>query len=311
MAAQSLARAQDRLTFLYLERCTVSRDAGAITATDARGMVSVPGAMLGALLLGPGTKITHRAMQLVAECGVSVVWVGEAGVRYYAHGRSLARSSSLLYRQAELVSDRNSRMATARKMYGLRFPDEDVSRMKMEQLRGREGARVRRAYRAESARTGVPWSGRRYDRDDFASADLVNQALSAATVCLYGVSHAVIVALGASPALGFIHHGDERSFVYDIADLYKAELAIPVAFDAAALGVSDVMGYVRRTMRDRMVQERLLERCVADIRYLLTDDTTDHDEDPDLSTLMLWDAQLGEVEGGVSYSRRDEDGDSR
>ncbi|MCL2453849.1 MAG: type I-E CRISPR-associated endonuclease Cas1e [Micrococcales bacterium] len=311
MAAQSLARAQDRLTFLYLERCTISRDSGAITATDANGTVSVPGAMLGALLLGPGTRVTHRAMQLIAECGATVVWVGEAGVRYYAHGRSLARSSDLLYAQAALVSNPRSRVAVARKMYGLRFPDEDVSRMKMEQLRGREGARVRRAYRAESRRTGVPWGGRRYDREDFSSADLVNQALSAATICLYGISHAAIVALGASPALGFIHHRDERSFVYDIADLYKAELAIPTAFDAAALGVSDVMGYVRRTMRDRMVHERILERCVADIRYLLTGDAIEVDEDPDASPLVLWDAQHGEVAGGVSYVSRDEDGDDR
>jgi len=196
-------------------------------------------------------------------------------------------------------------------MYGLRFPDEDVSRTKMEQLRGREGARVRRAYRAESKRTGVAWTGRQYDRDDFSSADLVNQALSAATICLYGISHAVIVALGASPALGFIHHRDERSFVYDIADLYKADVAIPTAFDAAAFGVSDVMGYVRRTMRDRMVRDRILERCVRDIFYLLETHAAAQDERLAVSPLILWDAQLGEVAGGVSYVSRDEAGDSK
>lgn len=88
-----LARAQDRMTFLYLEHAVISRDASAITATDERGTVHVPAAALGALLLGPGTRVTHQAMVLLAESASTVVWVGERGVRYYAHGRSLARSS--------------------------------------------------------------------------------------------------------------------------------------------------------------------------------------------------------------------------
>jgi CRISP-associated protein Cas1 len=255
-----LARAQDRLTFLYVERCLVSRDASAVTATDEGGTIHVPAATLGALLLGPGTNVTHQAMVLLAESGSTVVWVGERGVRYYAHGRSLSTSSRLLVAQAEKVTNRNERLAVARAMYEMRFPDEDVGGLTMQQLRGREGARVRRAYREHAERTGVKWSGRKYRPDDFDSSDVVNQALSAATTCLYGVAHAVIVALGCSPGLGFVHTGHERSFVYDIADLYKAELAIPAAFDAAAADPSDIGGHVRRDMRDRMYKARLLER---------------------------------------------------
>jgi CRISPR-associated protein Cas1 len=66
---------------------------------------------------------------------------------------------------------------------------------------------------------------------DYESGTEINKALSAANVCLYGLCHSAIVALGLSPGLGFIHTGHERSFVYDIADLYKAEIAIPVAFE--------------------------------------------------------------------------------
>lgn len=91
----------------------------------------------------------------------------------------------------------------------------------MQQLLGKEGTRVRRAYERESARTGVQWSGRSYKTTDFDDADLVNKALSAVNTSLYGVVHAVIVSLGCSPGLGFVHARDERSFVYDIADLYK------------------------------------------------------------------------------------------
>jgi len=306
---KELARAQDRLSFIYLERCIVARDASAITATDERGTVHIPAATLGALFLGPGTNVTHQAMVLIAESGSTVVWVGERGVRYYAHGRSLAHSSRLLDAQANLVTHRDSRLAVARKMYAMRFPGEDVSGLTMQQLRGREGARVRRRYREESQRTGVEWSGREYSPDDFGASDLVNQALSAATTCLYGVAHAVIVALGCSPGLGFVHTGHERSFVYDIADLYKAELAIPVAFDAAALEVTDIGGQVRRTMRDKFVETKLMDRIVRDIHWLLGGDDSDvvASDVEDSDSLSLWDERAGSVDAGVSYGDYDDD----
>lgn len=302
-SVQELVRAQDRLTFLYLERCVISRDASAITATDERGTVHIPAATLGALLLGPGTRVTHQAMVLAAESGTTVVWVGERGVRYYAHGRSLARSSRLLEAQANLVTRRDSRLAVARKMYELRFPGEDVSRLTMQQLRGREGARVRRVYRDHACRTGVVWAGRSYRPEDFGDADPVNQALSAATTCLYGVVHAVVVALGCSPGLGFVHTGHERSFVYDVADLYKAELAIPVAFDAATQDLADIGGHVRRAMRDGMFASHLLERCTRDVTWLLTgDELADAPEgDAWADVVSLWDERGGAVAGGTSY----------
>ncbi len=299
-----LPRAQDRLTFLYLERCHVSRDASAITATDEKGTVHVPAATLGAVLLGPGTKVTHQAMVLLAESGSTAVWVGEHAVRYYAHGRSLSRRSRLLEAQAERVTNRNARLAVARAMYELRFPGEEVSGLTMQQLRGREGARVRKAYREHAARTGVEWSGRQYRPEDFEASDAVNMALSAATTCLYGVCHAAIVALGCSPGLGFVHTGHERSFVYDVADLYKAELAIPVAFDAAALDLSDIGGHVRREMRDRMHKARLLDRCVKDISRLLLDQEESDGQWADV--VELWDGRLGAVAGGTSYGTDEE-----
>ena len=298
------------MTFLYLEHAVISRDASAITATDERGTVHVPAAALGALLLGPGTNVTHQAMVLLAESGSTVVWVGERGVRYYAHGRSLSRSSRLLQAQAALVTNRSARLGVARKMYEMRFPGEDVSALTMQQLRGREGARVRRVYREQSHRTGVPWNGREYRPDDFAASDPVNQALSAATTCLYGVVHAVVVALGCSPGLGFVHTGHERSFVYDVADLYKADLAIPVAFEAAALDLVDIGGQVRRAMRDRMYEASVLQRCVRDITWLLTGEPDDVPAEDDWAdVVMLWDGREGAVAGGVSYPFAESDED--
>lgn len=122
-------------------------------------------------------------------------------------------------------------------MYGMRFPGEDVSAATMQQLRGREGARVKRLYREAAQPFAVPWKGRIYQPGDaFAAGDDVNRLLSAGHACLYGVCHAAIVGLGASPALGFVHSGGATSFVLDIADLYKAEYTIPTAFRLAAAG---------------------------------------------------------------------------
>lgn len=297
-----LVRAEDRLTFIYVERCIVHRDANAVTATDDRGTVHIPAAGLGVLLLGPGTRISHQAMVLIGQSGATAVWVGERGVRCYAHGRSLARSTRLLEVQAELVTNRRSRLAVARRMYGMRFPGEDVDGQTMQQLRGREGARVRRLYREQAALTGVEWRKRNYDMDDMQSGDAVNQALSAANTSLYGVVHAVVVALGCSPGLGFVHTGHELAFVYDIADLYKAEITIPVAFEVAARPTEDIEGDARRAVRDRLYDGKLLERCVRDVRSLLTHDGDEPaDELPDAHIVHLWDESSDPVAGGSGY----------
>ncbi|AYY12436.1 type I-E CRISPR-associated endonuclease Cas1 [Actinobacteria bacterium YIM 96077] len=302
---RELTRAVDRISFLYLERCVVNRDSNAITATDERGTVHIPGASVGALLLGPGTTITHQAITLMSDSGSTVVWVGERGVRYYAHGTSLARTSRLLEAQAAAVSNPKSRLRVARDMYAMRFPDEDVSSLTMQKLRGREGARVRRVYREHAERTGVEWSRRHYDPEDWEAGDPVNQALSAANSALYGVVHAVIVALACSPGLGFIHTGHHRSFVYDIADLYKAELTIPIAFDVAAEEEGEIGGVTRRLVRDALHDGKLLDRCARDIRRLLLpdepDDVADDGGDVDFDDVSLWDEYVLSVRGGVSY----------
>lgn len=297
---QALPQVKDRMTFLYLEHCTLGRQDGAITVTDEKGVVHIPAAAISVLLLGPGTRVTHRAMELMGDTGVGAVWVGEHGVRYYAHGRPLTTRASLLIRQAELVSNTRKHLAVVRKMYQLRFPDEDVAHLTMQQLRGREGSRIRTVYRTAAKETGVAWNGRVYDPDDFTSGDKVNQALSAGHACLYGLAHAVIVALGCAPGLGFIHIGHERSFVYDIADLYKAEITIPIAFQIAAEVPDDLPAVVRRRVRDAMVSCKILERMVHDIRWLLLPEEECSEQ---AEAVYLWDNQIGTVSNGINYFR--------
>lgn len=298
---QDLPQVKDRLTFLYLERCQLSRQDSAITVLDEEGIIHIPAAAVSVLLLGPGTTVTHRAMELIGDAGVSVVWVGERGVRYYAGGRPLTHRAGLLIRQAALVSDKKQHLQVVRKMYQLRFPGEDISQLTLPQLRGREGARVREVYRRASEEWGVEWNGRIYDPEDFSAGDAVNQALSAGHVCLYGLAHAVIAAMGCAPGLGFVHVGHEKSFVYDVADLYKAEVTIPIAFEIAAEQPEDLPAVVRRRVRDAMVEQHILERMVHDIKYLLSDGEALPE---DGNEVRLWNNQREAVANGISYGKR-------
>lgn len=295
-----LPRTQDRLTFLYVEHCVVHKDDNALTFRDQKGTVRLPAASTLSVLFGPGTTVSHQAMALIGAVGGGVAWTGEAAVRLYASGRALARSNRLLKLQASLSTNGRRRLEVARAMYEMRFPDEDVSGLNMQQLRGREGARVRRIYREESERTGVDWQKRSYDPNAFEDADPVNQALSAANAALYGVAHAVTTSLGLSPGLGFVHEGTELCFVYDLADLYKAETSIPAAFDSVALGIEDIGGTTRRLMRDRMFESHVIQRSVKDIQVLLG--ATIEQEEMMADVLTLWDLHDEEAVAGVNYA---------
>ncbi|MER5951708.1 type I-E CRISPR-associated endonuclease Cas1e [Streptomyces sp. NPDC001904] len=310
LTPRQLTRTSDRLSFLYLERCIVHRDANAITAQDAEGTAHIPAATIGTLLLGPGTRVTHQAMTVLGESGAAVCWVGEQGVRYYASGRALSRSSALMEAQARQWASMRSRLSVARAMYRLRFPDENPEGLTRQELLGREGRRVKDCYRAQAARTGVPWRGRRYVPGDFQSGDAVNQAVTAAAQCMYGIAHAVVTSLGCSPALGFVHSGHELSFVLDIADLYKTEIGIPLAFDVAAESEEDVGPRTRRALRDRITELSLLNRCVDDIQRLLLPpeaarpaSASDADADRDVVTLHTDGGH--QVASGVNYGSGD------
>lgn len=296
---QALPTINDRMTFLYLEHCKIHREDGAITARDLEGTLYIPAAAITVLLLGPGTDISHRAMELIGDTGISVIWVGEHGVRYYAHGRALNSHSTLLEKQAKLVSNTRKHLDVVRKMYEMRFADADVSGMTLQQLRGREGARMRKIYREQAKKWGVSWDGRKYDAEDFSASDPVNQALSAGNVCLYGLASAVITALGCAPSLGFIHVGHEFSFAYDIADLYKAEVTIPLAFELAAEEPPDLPNIMRRRVRNVFSETKLLERMVKDVKYLLQESQLQEQQE----VVYLWDNLKEHVEYGISYGK--------
>jgi len=295
---QDVHRLEDRISSLYVERCHIDRDDNAVVLVNKARTVRVPAAFLAVMLIGPGTRVTHAAVTLLADSGTAVCWVGEHGVRMYAAGLGPSRGSQLLLRQAWLVTRPRERVEIARQMYAMRFPGEDTAGLTMQQLRGREGARVRRLYAEHSQRTGVPWAKREYKAGDaFAAGDDINRLLSAANSALYGICHAVITGIGASPGLGFVHTGSAISFVLDIADLYKAEYVIPRVFDLAAQGLTSERD-ARIALRDSVVAGRLLPRIVADTKALLM---LDGDDLIDRDIGELWDDEVGTVVGGRNW----------
>ncbi len=303
-----LPKVRDSLSFLYIEHARIEQEAKAIAIHDARGRVPVPCASLSMLLLGPGTTITHAAIRALAENGCLVSWTGQEGVRFYAQGMGETRSARNLLRQTRLWASPARRLRVVRRLYEIRFPEGLEEDLTLRQIRGKEGIRVREAYARASRESGVPWQGRTYNRGRWADADPVNRALSSANSCLYGICQAAIVSAGFSTALGFIHTGKQLSFVYDIADLYKADLAIPTAFAAAAAGTADLERRVRLQCRDAFHHGRLLERIIPDIERALAaggavDETTDGDFDVDRALPGgLWEPGDREVAGGVNWA---------
>jgi CRISPR-associated protein Cas1 len=266
---------KERAAILFVERAQIDVRDGAFVAIDADGVrTHIPVGGLACLMLEPGVRISHAAVGLAARTGTLITWVGEAGVRLYAAGQpGGARSDRLLW-QAKLALDPDARLRIVRHMYARRFGEDAPSRRSVDQLRGIEGARVRRAYELLAEQHGVAWKRRRYDVGNWDAADVPNRCLSAATACLHGLAEAAVLAAGYAPAIGFLHTGKPLSFVYDVADLYKLETVVPVAFRIAGQAARGRLRMtsdraVRLACRDSFRETRLLARIIPDIGSLL------------------------------------------
>lgn len=262
---------KDRVSMIFVGRGQIDvRDGAFVVIDEVNGeRMHIPVGSVACLLLEPGTRVSHAAIKLSATVGTLLIWTGEAGVRLYSAGQpGGARSDKLLY-QAQLALDEALRLKVVRRMFEIRFGEEAPQRRSIDQLRGIEGARVRKMYQALAKQHGVKWDGRRYDPKDWDTADPINKCLSAATACLYGVTEAAILAAGYAPAIGFLHSGKPKSFVYDIADLVKFETVVPAAFKVAAKSPRQLDRAVRIACRDAFRETRLLNRLIPLIENVL------------------------------------------
>lgn len=262
---------KDRMSMIFIGMGQIDvRDGAFVVIDDVNGeRMHIPVGSVACLLLEPGTRVSHAAIKLAATVGTLLIWVGDAGVRLYSAGQpGGARSDKLLY-QAQLALDEKLRLKVVRKMFELRFGEEPPSRRSIEQLRGMEGARVRKTYQLLAKQYGVKWNGRRYDPKQWDASDVANQCLSAATACLYGITEAAILAAGYAPAIGYLHTGKPLSFVYDIADIVKFDTVVPAAFRVAARNPAMPEREVRIACRDAFKQSRILQRLIPMIEDVL------------------------------------------
>jgi len=294
-----LPRVEDSMSSLFVEHAAIDQEDSSIVIIQDDGRVPVPVASLVCLFLGPGTTITHSAVKTIAQNGCTVVWCGEDMMKFYASGIGETNHSRNCLRQAECCMDEKLHMQVVRRMYERRFDNPPDKNLSLEQLRGIEGIRVREAYKQASLSTGIPWEGRQYSSADWNASDDINKALSMANSQLYGLCQSVIVALGYSTSLGFIHTGKQLSFIYDVADLYKADTTIPAAFLSVQGSPTNLWQEVRKRCRDSFQEQHILQRIPKDLNWIFQDDSTDDGSD---FVGHLWDEENGETQGGINHS---------
>ncbi len=267
----------DRHGLLYFEYGKLSVEDGTLRFLAAQsdtinaGDYSIPYQTVSMILLGPGTSMTHDVLRLCARHGTLLAAVGEGGVKSYTAPPMGQGHSDVARRHAERWADPRQRLDTARKLYAWRFgrvlPHRDI-----ETLRGIEGARMKESYRLVAQRFGIDWQGRRYDRDNPNAADQPNQAINHAATFVEAAADIAVAAVGALPPLGFIHEDSSNAFTLDIADLWRVDVTLPLAFGTLKAYHENKTDNLERDVRRRAArlfrQEKLIPRMIDRIKEL-------------------------------------------
>ncbi|KXK45617.1 MAG: CRISPR-associated endonuclease Cas1 [Nitrosomonas europaea] len=267
----SLPQVKDKYPFIYLERGRLEIDDSSVKWIDStNNVVPLPVATLNALLLGPGTTVTHDAIKTATSANCTVCWVGEDSLLFYAAGFLPTADTRNLKQQIELAADPHKSLEVAQRMFARRFPDADLADKTLKEMMGMEGNRVRSLYQQKAEQYQVGWKGRSFTPGKFETSDLTNQVLTSTNAALYGILCSAIHSMGYSPHIGFIHSGSPLPFVYDLADLYKEELCIDLAFALTR----DMAGRydkhkVSASFRQRVINMDLLARLGEDIINIL------------------------------------------
>lgn len=263
-----------RIGFLSLDFGYLEKDGHALVFRQKDFSQAIPVGQLACILLGPGTVVTRDAVALCADRGCLLLWTGADGIRVYSAGLPGGACPDALLRQARWLLDPKLRLELARRLFSLMFQTEAPITRSIDQLRGMEGARVKKKYHELAQHYRVTWSGRDYEVGHAHDGSPINQALTFAHQALYGQVEAAILALGYSPALGIVHTGHPRSLVFDIADVVKFETSAPLAFEVVSEGSHQLDQRIRQAYREHAREFRLLPRLVGVIESLF-EQTTD------------------------------------
>jgi CRISPR-associated protein Cas1 len=268
----------DRHGLVWLSRGKLSVEDGTLRFVCAKsetldaGDYAIPYQNVSMILLGPGSTVSHDVLRLLARHGTLLAAVGEGGVKYYTAPPMGQGRSDVARKHALLWADPKKRVDVARRMYGLRFGDITPHR-DINVLRGIEGARMKASYQRLAERHRIKWAGRRYDRQNPNAADPPNQALNHAATFVEAAADVAVAAVGALPPLGFIHEDSANAFTLDIADLYRVEVTIPLAFSAAAKALDDGRIELERLVRKEAAAEfrrfKLIPKMIDRIKDLI------------------------------------------
>lgn len=277
----------DRHGLVWLDRGRLEVEDGCLRFVTAgggelaAGDYQIPHQAISIILLGPGSSVTHDALRLLARHGSALAAIGEGAVRFYTAPPLMPDTSALAREQVRRWADPKKRMEVARAMYAIRF-DEIVRTRDIEVLRGQEGARIKRSYQLAAERHGVPWKGRNYDRNNPNAGDVPNQAINHAASAMRAAAAVAVASVGAIPQLGFVHEDSGQSFVLDIADLYRHDVTLDIAFGAAkeALKSGEPVERLTRQRAAKLFRQRDVIPTMIDRIKLLVGPEADKAEPP-------------------------------
>lgn len=267
----------DRHAMIWLGRGSLRIEHGSLrfstpgTRRLDAGDYTIPYQALSAVLLEPGTRITHDVFRLLAAHDTSLFVVGQDGTRLYASLPAGKARSQLARRHATHWACPTRRLAIARAMYARKL-GEIVPNAPLDALRGIEGARAKVMYQRLAGSHNIEWHGRRYSRSNPESNDLPNQAINHASRAVVSAAEVATAVAGAIPQLGFIHEDASISFALDLADLYRETLTVDTAFAATAhvLATHEPIERVTRTMiRTRLRAGQIVANMITTIQELL------------------------------------------
>lgn len=271
VARELLPQVKDKYPFIFLEHGRLEVDDSSVKWIDEKcHVISIPCATVNTILLGPGTSVTHAAIKSISESNCTVCWVGSDSLLYYATGETPTADTYNLKKQLSLYSSPKKKLETARKLFSYRFPNLDLQNKSLSEMMGMEGYRVKSLYKTTAEKYGIEWEGRDYVPGKLNLSNTTNKILTCCNVALYGILLSVVHALGFSPRIGFIHSGCPLPFVYDLADLYKPEVSIDLAFSLTKkMGEDYVKEVVADAFRERICSNNILERSVKDLEMLM------------------------------------------
>ena len=242
---------------LYLEHCRIQASDGQLSLVRAQDALerhwSIPHGNVCALLLGPGTSITHQAAHKLGEEQVMLGFVGGGGAPLFFASQSEYRPTEYCQAWVSQWADPGWRLHTAKQLAKTRCAHVHLAYFKehfwvssvetavaefsarideartTEELLGFEANFAKALYRFHADR-----AHRAFVREP-RGADTTNGFIDSGNYLMYGLAASVLWVLGIPHAFPVTHGMTRRgALVFDLADVLKDAILLPVAFDCAS-----------------------------------------------------------------------------